>query len=257
MTLPLIGISACRREINEHPVHSVAAQYVRAALDGARGMAVLLPAVGADHDPQALLDRLDGLLLTGSPSNVLPALYKGPPSRAGTLHDADRDATTLPLIRAAVAMGVPVLGLCRGNQEINVAMGGTLHQNLHEVEGRRDHRSDKTKPRLERYGFAHRVTLTPGGLLNRLTGLGETLVNSLHAQGIDRLAPGLAVEAVSEDGVVEAVRVESAAFALGVQWHPEWHIGTDALCTAVFTAFGDAARARAARRALPAAARVA
>jgi len=188
-------------------------------------------------------------MLTGSPSNVEPHRYGGPASAEGTLHDAERDATTLPLIRAAIDMGVPLLGICRGFQELNVAFGGTLHQRVHEVPGMRDHREDKTAPVEVQYAKAHPVRLAPDGLLARIAGTDELRVNSVHGQGIDRLAPGLSVEATAPDGLVEAVRVDGAgAFALAVQWHPEWRFWEDSASAALFAAFGDAARARAERR---------
>jgi putative glutamine amidotransferase len=250
---PLIGVTACARAGERHVFHAVASQYVQAIVDGAGGVPLIIPALGAQSDVEALIETLDGVLLTGSPSNVEPHLYGGPPSREGTLHDAARDATTLPLIRAAIAAGLPLLALCRGHQELNVALGGTLHQNVHELPGKRDHRGRKVPSNEERYGLAHTVELAPDGLLARLAGRSTVTVNSLHAQAIDRVAPGLSVEATAtDDGVIESVRVTAAKnFALGVQWHPEWHIATDALSRALFSTFGDAARNRAAARSAP------
>lgn len=239
---PRIGITACARQGDRHVFHSVATQYVDAVVNGVAGIPMIVPALGERTDINALLATLDGLLLTGSPSNVEPHHY-GQTSRAGTLHDPARDATTLPLIRAAIAAGMPLLALCRGHQELNVALGGTLHQHVHETPGRRDHRARKVESNDERYAIVHDVRLTPGGLLAALAGKESAMVNSLHAQAIDRLADGLAVEAVASDGVIEAVRVTAAkTFAVGVQWHPEWHIAKDGFARAIFTAFGDAAR---------------
>ncbi len=251
MSLPLIGVTACVRPIERHVFHAVAKQYVRAVVDGIGGLPVIIPALGEVLDVAEMAGRLDGLLLTGSPSNVEPRHYSGPAARPGTKQDFERDATTLPLIRRAVAAGVPVLGLCRGAQELNVALGGTLHQHVHELRGRRDHRAPESDDNEERYAPVHAVRLSPGGLLARLAGTGEATVNSLHAQAIDRVAPGFVVEATAPDGVIEAVRLadgcggNAAAFALGVQWHPEWHIANDRLSREIFAAFGDAARARA------------
>jgi putative glutamine amidotransferase len=247
---PLIGVTACMRAGDRHLFHSVASQYVDAVASGAGGMPLIIPASGETTDFVALVARLDGLLLTGSPSNVEPHRYGGTDSRPGTKHDAARDATTLPLVRLAVETGLPLLAICRGHQELNVALGGTLHQHVQELPGRRDHRARDVPANEERYGYAHSVQLASGGFLARLAGASEVNVNSLHAQAIDVLAPGLVVEAAAADGTVEAVRVEAAkAFALGVQWHPEWHMASDALSRAIFAAFGDAARARALRRA--------
>jgi putative glutamine amidotransferase len=245
---PVIGIPCCVRPVNDHPYHVVGAKYVRAVAQSAGGLPLLVPAMGDALDAADLVQRLDGLFLTGSRSNVEPHHYDGPPSRPETPHDAERDATTLPLIRAAVASGVPVLAVCRGIQELNVALGGSLHQYLHEVPGRADHRS---KPGTVEEKYAHDdhpVALTPGGLFARLAGTTELVVNSLHGQGIDQLAPGLFVEAVAPDGQIEAVRVPSAAFAVGVQWHPEFRVADNTFSTALFTAFGEACRARVASR---------
>lgn len=236
--------------IGAHPFHVVGDKYIRAVSDGAHALPLLIPALAGTLDARETAARLDGLLITGSASNVEPHHYGGPPSLEGTLHDPDRDATTLPLIRAALEAGVPLLGICRGFQELNVALGGSLHQRVHEVSGLADHREDESAPLQVQYGPAHDVNLAPGGVLAGLAGAGTVRVNSLHGQGIDRLAPGLAVEATAPDGLVEAVRVAGApAFALAVQWHPEWRFREDPFSTALFEAFGRAAAERAARRA--------
>jgi putative glutamine amidotransferase len=165
------------------------------------------------------------------------------------MHDRARDATTLPLIRRAIDAGLPLIALCRGHQELNVALGGTLHQHVHELPGRANHRAPADLPNAQRYAPSHPVTLTPGGMLAGLAGGQRAMVNSLHAQAIDRLAPGLAVEAISDDGVIEAVRVVDAAdFALGVQWHPEWSADSDSFSRAIFAAFQEALHRRAAIR---------
>jgi putative glutamine amidotransferase len=242
---PLIGIPADRRMLGLHPFHVVGDKYARAVLDAAGGLPLLIPALAEELGFDELLGRLDGLMFTGSPSNVEPHHYSGPPSDPGTLHDPARDATTLPLIRKAVAAGVPVLGICRGFQEMNVAFGGTLHQKVHEIEGRRDHREDTTRELDVQYGPAHEVVLESGGTLRALIGQDRIQVNSLHSQGIDRLAPGLTVEARALDGLVEGFRVENAkAFAVAVQWHPEWKAMSNPFSRALFAAFGAACSAR-------------
>ncbi|HEY2402356.1 MAG TPA: gamma-glutamyl-gamma-aminobutyrate hydrolase family protein [Steroidobacteraceae bacterium] len=242
---PLIGIPADRRMLGLHPYHVVGDKYARAVLDAAGGLPLLIPALAEELGLDELLARLDGVMFTGSHSNVEPHHYSGPPSDPGTLHDPARDATTLPLIRKAVASGVPVLGICRGFQEINVAFGGTLHQKVHEVEGRHDHREDTSLELDVQYGPAHEVVLERGGSLQALTGQDRIQVNSLHSQGVDRLGPGLAVEARALDGLVEAFRVEHAkSFAVAVQWHPEWKAMSNPFSRALFAAFGAAARER-------------
>jgi putative glutamine amidotransferase len=243
---PLIGIPADRRMVGNHPFHMVGDKYARAVLEAAGAAPVLIPALAEELRFEELLERLDGLVFTGSPSNVEPHHYQGTPSDPGTLHDPARDATTLPLIREAVQAGVPVFGICRGFQEMNVAFGGTLHQKLHELPGHLDHRDDETQPLEVQYGPAHEVTLEPGGVLRSLAAGDRIRVNSLHSQGIDRLGAELAVEARAPDGVVEAFRVRTAArFALAVQWHPEWQVMSNPFSRALFAAFGRAAVERA------------
>jgi putative glutamine amidotransferase len=235
--------------IGPQPFHAAAEKYARALLDVADALPVLIPPLAEALGFEALIERLDGLLFTGSPSNVEPRHYAGPPSAPGTLHDPDRDATTLPLIRKAVALSVPILGICRGFQEINVAFGGSLYQRVHEVPGYLDHRDDETQPIEVQYGPAHEVTLEPDGLLRELTGVDRVRVNSLHWQGIERLGGGLVVEARATDGLIEAFRVAAAPrFALAVQWHPEWKAVDNPLSRALFAAFGAACRTRARAR---------
>jgi putative glutamine amidotransferase len=232
--------------VGAHPFHMVGEKYARAVLDAAGAAPLLIPSLADELGFDELLQRLDGLLFTGSPSNVEPHRYEGAPSAPGTLHDPARDATTLPLIRKAVRAGVPVFGICRGFQEMNVAFGGTLHQRLHEVPGHLDHRDDGTQPLEVQYGPAHDVTLEPGGVLRSLAASERIQVNSLHNQGIDRLGAELAVEARAPDGVIEAFRVRDAQrFALAVQWHPEWKVMSNPFSRALFAAFGQASRERA------------
>src|ERR1700722_2292247 len=243
---PLIGIPADRRMVGDHAFHMVGEKYARAVMEAAGAVPLLIPSLAEELGLDELLTRLDGLVFTGSPSNVEPHRYQGAPSAPGTLHDPARDATTLPLIRKAVGAGVPVLGICRGFQEMNVAFGGTLHQKLHEVPGHLDHRDDTSQPLEVQYGPAHEVTLEPGGVLRSLSGTERIRVNSLHNQGIERLGGELAVEARAPDGVIEAFRVrEARTFALAVQWHPEWKVMTNPFSRALFAAFGGASRERA------------
>ena len=243
---PVIGIPACFVPRDGFAFHQVGDKYVASVIDGAGGLPLIIPALGPRLDIEALLAELDGLLITGSPSNVEPHHYGGPAARPDSPCDPARDATTLPLIRRALELAVPMLAICRGLQELNVALGGTLHQEVHELPGRLDHRSDKTVPPTERYRPIHPVRLAPGGVLcNLLDGAGTIQVNSLHAQAIDRLAEGLLVEARAPDGTIEAVSVENApGFALAVQWHPEWRVLENPTSRRLFAAFGAACRAR-------------
>ena len=206
---------------------------------------MLIPVLESPLDVTEILARVDGIFFPGSPSNVEPQRYAGAASAPGTLHDPHRDATTLSLIPRAVAKGIPVFGVCRGFQEMNVAFGGTLHQRVHEIEGFEDHREDKEQPLDVQYGPAHDVVLEPGSLLRKIAGQERVSVNSLHWQGVDQLAPDLAIEARAHDGLVEAFRVKSApGFALAVQWHPEWKVMSNPFSSALFAEFGKAARQR-------------
>jgi putative glutamine amidotransferase len=246
---PLVGISADRRLLGKHYFHLAGEKYIEAVSLGAGAVPVLVPALGDAMDWPQLLEPFDGLLLTGSESNVEPYRYGGPASAPGTLHDANRDATTLPLIPRAVAAGIPVLAICRGFQEMNVAYGGTLWQQIHEVDGHLDHRDDGSLPLEDQYGPAHEVELDPGGVLRLIAGVPRLQVNSLHSQGVQRLGPDLAVEARAPDGLIEAFRVADArAFAVGVQWHPEWRFQNNSFSLALFAAFGESCGRRASSR---------
>ncbi len=244
---PLVGISCCTKLFGTYgmPNHAASDTYVRAVDQVVDAIPVLLPANGEAPDVASLLARLDGIILTGSRSNVLPSLYGGPAHAEGTPEDEKRDRMTLPLIREAVARGVPVLAICRGLQEMNVALGGSLHQRLQDLPGRMDHSTPLHPDPRVRTGKAHSVRLVAGSWLHRVAGASEIGVNSLHNQGIDRLAPGLVSEAVAPDGTIEAVRsVTGGGFAVGVQWHPEYDFGSDAVSRGIFAAFGLALRDR-------------
>lgn len=244
---PVIGISCCIKSFGPAslPNHAASDFAVRAASRYAGAVPVLMPALGEAADIAALLDIMDGVLLTGSRSNVNPALYGGPPHADGTPEDDMRDATTLPLIRAAVARGLPILAICRGFQELNVALGGTLHQRLKDLPGRLDHSGPASDNHADRLAKVHDISLTDGGMLHRLAGTHTVMVNSLHNQGLDRLGAGLVAEAVAPDGTIEAVRhAAGPGFALGVQWHPEFDCEHDTLSQRIFETFGDAMRAQ-------------
>lgn len=248
--LPVVGLPCCLRTLGAHPFYVAGVKYVQAAAEGAGALPWLIPAMGPRMPTEALLDRLDGLVFTGSPSNVHPSNYHPTPESVDCgPYDEARDETTLPLLRGALARGLPILAICRGFQELNVAMGGALLPKVHETPGFMDHREQKDAPVDVQYGPAHVVRPTPGGLLARLAGgAAELTVNSLHGQGLDRVADGLTVEAVAPDGLVEAVSVKDHPFAVGVQWHPEWRFADNPFSVALFAAFGAAAKAQAEKR---------
>jgi putative glutamine amidotransferase len=247
--LPLIGVTACSKQVGLHANHIIGDKYVRAVATAAKGLPLILPSMADVLDPTDIIDGLDGVLFTGSPSNIEPRHYGGPASAPGTAHDPERDHTTLPLIRAAVAAGLPVLGICRGFQELNVAFGGSLHQKVHETGTFMDHREPSNEPVEVQYAPRHALHVEPGGVLAGLGLPAQIEVNSIHGQGIDRLAPGLRVEARAPDGLIEAISVQGGkSFVLGVQWHPEWQVLANPHYLAIFQAFGDACRRRARQR---------
>lgn len=246
---PLVGVTACSRMLGLHPYNVACDKYIRAVAVAAGAMPLVIPSMAELLDMPRLLDTFDGLLLTGSPSNVEPHHYQGPASAPGTHHDPQRDAVTLPLIRAAIAAGVPVLGICRGFQEMNVALGGTLYQKVHEAGPFIDHRARPEDPVDVQYGLRHPVKVQAGGVLEAIGLPAQFEVNSVHGQGVERLADGLHIEATAPDGLIEAFSVASArAFAVGVQWHPEWKVLEYPHYQTLFAAFGEACRQRAAAR---------
>lgn len=238
----LIGIPACTKFISGYIQHATPARYGASLIAASNGIPILIPPEGELMLP--LLDRIDGIMFNGSPSNVAPTRYGADFDATPDDHDPERDATTLPLIHAALERGIPILCICRGLQELNVALGGTLFQEVHKVPGRMDHRGGEGE---QRFAIKHDVTLT--GELARIIGSDTIAVNSLHGQAIDQLAEGLVVEGVAPDGTIEAVRVKDApGFNIAVQWHPEWEVTHFEDRKRLFNAFGDACQAyRAAR----------
>lgn len=239
---PIVGIPCDHRMVGKHVFHMVGEKYIAAVRDGAGAFPLLIPVLSEPVPPADILASIDGLFFTGSVSNVAPKHYGGAPPREGVLQDEIRDSTTLPLLNAAVEAGTPLLCVCRGFQELNVALGGTLHQHIHEQPGKLDHREDTSAPLAEQYGAAHEVRIE-GGLLAKILEDRSFRVNSLHSQGIDRLAPKLHADAIAPDGLIEAVSLPGAkSFVLGVQWHPEWRWAESEISRAIFAAFGEAVR---------------
>ncbi len=246
---PLVAVSTDVRQFENYTWHAAPQQYLEAAVSVADVFPVLVPSFGDRLDLDQLLAAVDGVMVTGSKSNVHPSLYGGDASEANGPYDPARDATTLPLIRKAIERGVPLLAICRGIQELNVALGGTLATEIQEREGSLDHRAPVSDNQDERFAIRQRVSIKPDSCLAGVFGAGDIQVNSVHRQGIGRLGSRLQVEAVAEDGTIEAVSVrDSRAFAVGVQWHPEYWAKSDEASARIFRAFGDAVRAHAALR---------
>jgi len=239
---PVVGLVCDHRMVGAHPFHMAGEKYMIALRDGAGALPLLIPSLDPPLAHEDILAKVDGLMFTGSPSNVSPRHYGGSEPHEDSEQDERRDATALPLIRSAARAGKPVLCICRGFQELNVAFGGTLHQRVHEVEGRLDHRENLTAPLDEQYGPSHKVTVAEGGLLASIVSARVFDVNSLHNQGIDKLAPPLHADAVAPDGQIEAVSLRGTGFVLGTQWHPEWRWEENPVSRAIFAAFGAALR---------------
>jgi putative glutamine amidotransferase len=239
----LIGLPADTYESMGLLQHSSGDKYARAVSEAAGGLPVLLPALGNTQALRATLKQLHGILITGAPSNVHPGRYHNDGMNAEP-YDEIRDASSLPLIKIALEENVPMFAICRGIQELNVALGGTLAHNVHQQPGHFDHLGD-TKAKLEiRYGPRHTVILAHEGVLAKLIDEPEIMINSLHRQAIARVSDQLHVEATAHDGVIEAVSVKNAkTFALGVQWHPEFDFADNPHSQSMFEAFGQAARA--------------
>lgn len=242
---PVVLVPSCNRMIGQHPFHVAGRKYIE-AVRLAGGLPLIVPVAHADEIDE-LLDLAHGVLLTGSPSNVHPRHFGEEVHDATLPLDPERDDWTLPMIRRIVERGIPLFAICRGFQETNVALGGSLHQAVHEVEGQRDHRgaggrADATAE--EMYDFAHPVEVQAGGVLERILPERQIQVNSVHGQGINRLADGLRIEARAPDGLVEAFSIERAGgFTLCVQWHPEWRAASNPVSVRLLRAFGDACRA--------------
>ena len=241
---PIVLVPACHRRVDEHISHTVGKKYTD-AIRLAGCTPLLFTTIEGPDELGALLDLADGVLLTGSPSNVHPSHFGEAVHDTSLPLDPDRDAATLALIPQAIARGIPLMAICRGFQEVNVALGGSLFQAVHEIDGQLDHRGADEGPLDVVYGPAHPVGLEPGGLLSGLLDRETIEVNSVHGQGVRRLAPGLRVEARAPDGLVEAFSLDTGAtpspgFLLGVQWHPEWQAHLNPVSTQLFEAFGRA-----------------
>ena len=242
---PVVLIPADVKPIGEHPFHMVGHKYLAAVAEAAGALPLVIPAMRDLLELEALLEIADGILLTGAVSNVHPSHFGQAVHNPALPLDPARDALTLMLVQAAVKAEIPLLAICRGFQELNVAFGGSLHQAVQDVAGFNDHREVKDVAIDIQYGHSHSINIVAGSKLANMVGVEQMKVNSLHGQGIDRLGHGLVVEAYAPDGLVEAISVENAkSFTLGVQWHPEWKVMENPQYLAIFKAFGDACRLR-------------
>lgn len=246
----LVAVPTDIREFDNYIWHAVPQPYLEAAVSTAGVVPLCVPSFGADRiSIDRILDAVDGVMITGSKSNVHPSLYGMEATEENGPYDPGRDSTSIPLIRRALDRGIPLLCICRGIQELNVALGGTLATEIQDQEGILDHRAPVSENQEERFAIHQAITVKPGTCLADILGAGEFKVNSLHRQAIGKLAERLVAEAVAPDGVVEAVSVVGAqAFAVGVQWHPEYWAASDDTSAKIFKAFGKATRAHARER---------
>jgi putative glutamine amidotransferase len=236
---PIVLVPACNKVVGKHPFHIAGKKYIDAVR--LAGCQPLVVPGAAPEDFEALLDLADGVLLTGSPSNVHPSRFNQELRDPALPLDPERDAWTLALIPQTLARGLPFFAICRGSQETNVALGGSLHQAVHEIEGHLDHREPDDEPVEVQYAPAHSVDIAPGGVLARLLQRDRIQVNSLHGQAVHHLAAGLRVEARAPDGVIEAFsKPDAPGFNLAVQWHPEWQAASNPVSMVLLSAFGAA-----------------
>lgn len=243
--LPIVGVVCDQEIIGPHAFHIAGDKYLQALISSSNCLPLLIPALADEKIINQLMTQLDGILLTGGYSMVDPLNYQAEEAIEGTKLDKARDATSMSLAVKAVEQGLPILGICRGFQELNVAFGGSLHQELHQHAQYFEHRENKDVSLDEQYSECHKVKLTTNGKLAAILGEKAIEVNSLHTQGVDRLASNFLIEAVAEDGLVEAFSVVSAStFAIAVQWHPEWKVTNNPHSTKLFQAFGQACLAK-------------
>lgn len=247
---PVVLVPACNRMMGQHPFHVAGKKYIDAVrLAGCQPL--IVPTAERD-ELDALLDLAHGVFLTGSASNVHPSHFDEAVHDPSLPLDPDRDAWTLPLIPRVLERGMPLFAICRGFQETNVALGGSLYQAVQEVDGRHDHRAPKDASAEVQYDLAHDILVQPGGVLAEVLDQQHVRVNSVHGQGVNRLAPGLRVEARAPDGLVEAFSVGDArGFNLCVQWHPEWQAARNPVSVRLFHAFGAACEAYRDRHRVP------
>jgi len=247
MSRPLVAVTADNRQMDPYLWHATPSPYIDAALDASDVLPMILPSVGKRIDVDDVLDRVDGVLVTGSRSNVHPSNYGAEPTEDHEPFDLERDSTTLPLIRRAIERGIPLLAICRGIQELNVALGGSItasFQKNRQIDG---HGYPWEGTLDERFALAHEIEIKEGSCIAAI--LQDEMkkhpvkVNSLHTQALDAVGKNIVVEARAPDGTIEAVTVSDApGFVVGVQWHPEYWATSDSPSNTILKAFGDASR---------------
>ena len=250
MTRPIVGIISNYTLLNdEYPVHTGGVMNMDAVANVSGCMPLLIPADPAHVSVSELMARCDGFLLTGGRPNVHPEEYGEEPTAAHGDFDRARDAIALPLVRACVEAGQPFLGICRGFQEVNVAMGGTLYPEIRDLPGRMNHRMPPDGTLEEKFEIRHKVTVSENGVFHRIFGSREVDTNTLHGQGIKEAGPRVVIDGVADDGTPEAIYIKDApGFTASVQWHPEWNADGDPVSRPLFTAFGNAVQEFAAMR---------
>lgn len=246
---PWVAVPADRKMIGPHPFQSVGEKYLRALRHGAEVEPLIVPGLVDATEIDPWLDRVDGVFLTGSHSNLEPHHYGASRVDDNFLYDPPRDQLSLAIVRAAVARRIPLFAVCRGLQEVNVAFGGSILQKVHEQSGHFDHREDSSQPLDQQYAPSHSVRLRPGSRVQLAAGADSVMVNSLHGQGIDRLGQHLLADAWAEDGLIEALSLDRPdQYLLAVQWHPEWKVSENPFYLALFEQFGAACRQFATQR---------
>ncbi|MFM5620175.1 gamma-glutamyl-gamma-aminobutyrate hydrolase family protein [Aeromonas veronii] len=242
---PVVLMTMGAQPRNGHAYQVMTHKYIMPLVEISGCVPLLVPTCCGTADLEQYLDLADGIYLSGAGSNIDPALYGQENLTPEKQQDRDRDLFDLPLIKGALARGLPILGICRGMQEINVALGGDIHQKVYNEPGYDDHREDADDPVDEQYGPSHQIKLLPGSWFAELMGEEQIPVNSLHGQGINRLGNGLEPLAHAEDGLIEALHAPAlSSFLLAVQWHPEWKANENPHSIKIFQAFGDACRQR-------------
>ncbi len=242
MRRPVVGIISNFYMLHDdYPVQATGLMNIDAIANVTGALPIAIPSTPSATDIPALMDTCDGFLFTGGRPNVHPEEYGHEPTEAHGEFDRDRDRLVLPLIRACVKAGLPVLGVCRGFQEFNVAFGGTLHPEIRDIPGRMNHRMPPDGTLEEKFALRHEIALSKGGKFARVFGSDTVMVNSLHGQGIEEAGDRIIIEGTAPDGTPEAIHVDGASgFAMAVQWHPEYEAHVDPVSKPLFEAFGDA-----------------